>query len=71
VTISGLAQFQSVFEKIFRPVPTLGESIAFLYILAGQDRPAGTTWGRELITLYGRVCLPFLIPAKFGAKNLE
>ena len=71
VTISGLAQFQSVFEKIFRPVPTLGESIAFLYILAGQDRPAGTTWGRELITLYGCVRLPFLIPAKFGAKNLE
>jgi hypothetical protein len=23
VTISGLAQFQSVFEKIFRPVPTM------------------------------------------------
>jgi len=45
VTISGLAQFQSVFAKIFRPVPTLGESIAFLCILAGQDRLSGHDLG--------------------------
>jgi hypothetical protein len=47
------------------------ESIVFLYILAGKTGSAGTTWERELITLCGRVCLPFLIPAKFEAKNLE
>ena len=45
MTIFGLAQFQSVFEKIFRPVPTLGESIAFLYIHAGQDRLSGHDLG--------------------------
>jgi len=71
VTISGLAQSQSVFEKIFRPVPTLGEAIVFLYILAGQNRLSGHDLVRELITFYGCVCLPFFIPAKFEAKNLE
>jgi hypothetical protein len=50
---------------------TLGESMVFFTSLAGQDRLSGHDLEHELITLCGRVCLPFLIPAKFGAKNLE
>jgi hypothetical protein len=50
---------------------TLGDQWFSLHPLQGRTGSAGTTWERELITLCGSVCLPFLIPAKFGAKTLE